>query len=258
MPSSVDASAATGTTGRPWAASGPTCSSRLSLGAADGDDRGAGLGDQARRPSCRCRRRLRRRPRRCGRPGSASPRRPRHLSGQEMELCILQNTIPQRLSGRQGRPRACAHYCLDYSGLLTSRLMNARYIAPNPTAAEGWSLERVTTPSRLFGANGLRTGPDGRDLHRAGDGQSDQRAGPRSPVVVEPISAKGGDIVAPDDVAFAPDGDALRHRGDGRPGQRAGALTAGRGYCATTCRAPTASPCTRAGCSSTNAATAAV
>ena len=28
--------------------------------------------------------------------------------------------------------------------------------------AEGWELERVTTPSRLFGANGLRTGPDGR------------------------------------------------------------------------------------------------
>ena len=27
---------------------------------------------------------------------------------------------------------------------------------------EGWRLERVTAPSRLFGANGLRTGPDGR------------------------------------------------------------------------------------------------
>jgi streptogramin lyase len=28
--------------------------------------------------------------------------------------------------------------------------------------AEGWILERLTPPSRLFGANGLRTGPDGR------------------------------------------------------------------------------------------------
>ena len=28
--------------------------------------------------------------------------------------------------------------------------------------ADGWRLERLTPPSRLFGANGLRTGPDGR------------------------------------------------------------------------------------------------
>ena len=38
----------------------------------------------------------------------------------------------------------------------------SRYIATNPKAADGWRLERLTTPSRLFGANGLRTGPDGR------------------------------------------------------------------------------------------------
>ncbi|MDZ4235235.1 MAG: gluconolaconase, partial [Dietzia sp.] len=40
--------------------------------------------------------------------------------------------------------------------------MKARYTAQNPTAAPGWQLRRVTAPSRLFGANGLRTGPDGR------------------------------------------------------------------------------------------------
>ena len=76
----------------------------------------------------------------------------------------------------------------------------SRYIATDPKTADGWRLERLTTPSRLFGANGLRTGPDGRvyvaqvtgsqisalDLH--GD--------------VEAISPKGGDIIAPDDVAF--------------------------------------------------------
>ena len=38
-----------------------------------------------------------------------------------------------------------------------------RYVQPHPTkVAEGWTLERLTPPSRLFGANGLRTGPDGR------------------------------------------------------------------------------------------------
>ena len=51
--------------------------------------------------------------------------------------------------------------------MITSEAMSlpsraARYVGPGPTAAEGWWIERVTTPSRLFGANGLRTGPDGR------------------------------------------------------------------------------------------------
>ena len=44
----------------------------------------------------------------------------------------------------------------------TSSRPPSRYLASNPTTAEGWRLERLTTPSRLFGANGLRTGPDGR------------------------------------------------------------------------------------------------
>lgn len=76
----------------------------------------------------------------------------------------------------------------------------SRYIATDPRTANGWRLERLTPPSRLFGANGLRTGPDGRvyvaqvtgsqisALDLAGD--------------VEAISPKGGDIIAPDDVAF--------------------------------------------------------
>ena len=29
-------------------------------------------------------------------------------------------------------------------------------------AAEGWNLQRLTKPSRLFSANGIRTGKDGR------------------------------------------------------------------------------------------------
>ena len=42
-------------------------------------------------------------------------------------------------------------------------MQGARYAsATSVSLAEGWSLERLTPPSRLFGANGLRTGPDGR------------------------------------------------------------------------------------------------
>ena len=67
--------------------------------------------------------------------------------------------------------------------------------------AEGWRLERVTAPSRLFGANGLRTGPDGRVYIAQVTGSQisalDHRTGH-----METVSAKGGDIVAPDDVAF--------------------------------------------------------
>ncbi len=67
--------------------------------------------------------------------------------------------------------------------------------------AEGWRLERVTAPSRLFGANGLRTGPDGRVYVAQVTGSQisalDHRTGQ-----LQTVSAKGGDIVAPDDVAF--------------------------------------------------------
>ncbi|UXA07335.1 SMP-30/gluconolactonase/LRE family protein [Mycobacterium sp. SMC-2] len=71
--------------------------------------------------------------------------------------------------------------------------------------AEGWEVQRVTAPSRLFGANGLRTGPDGRVYIAQVTGSQisalDHRTGQLSTV-----SPKGGDIVAPDDVAFDPSG----------------------------------------------------
>ena len=79
--------------------------------------------------------------------------------------------------------------------------LDARYTAPNPIAAEGWRLERLTAPSRLFGANGLRTGPDGR-IYVAQVTGSQISALDLDTGQVDTVSPKGGDIIAPDDVAF--------------------------------------------------------
>ncbi|EJZ13763.1 SMP-30/gluconolactonase/LRE family protein [Mycolicibacterium fortuitum] len=81
---------------------------------------------------------------------------------------------------------------------------DARYTA-NPTTAGGWALEQVTAPSRLFGANGLRTGPDGR-IYVAQVTGSQISALDLGTGALETVSAKGGDIIAPDDVAFDPKG----------------------------------------------------
>ncbi|HET9877233.1 MAG TPA: SMP-30/gluconolactonase/LRE family protein [Mycobacterium sp.] len=86
-----------------------------------------------------------------------------------------------------------------------SQPTNARYTATNPTVADGWRLERVTAPSRLFGANGLRTGPDGR-VYVAQVTGSQISALDVTTGGLATVSARGGDIVAPDDVAFDPSG----------------------------------------------------
>ncbi|MDT5134361.1 MAG: hypothetical protein QOE41_3672, partial [Mycobacterium sp.] len=75
------------------------------------------------------------------------------------------------------------------------------YSAGSPDVAEGWRLERLTPPSRLFGANGLRTGPDGR-IYVAQVTGSQISALDLGTGLLETVSAKGGDIIAPDDVAF--------------------------------------------------------
>lgn len=78
----------------------------------------------------------------------------------------------------------------------------SRYALPHPVdVAEGWELERVTAPSRLFGANGLRTGPDGRIYIAQVTGSQISALDHRTGELVT-ASPKGGDIVAPDDVAF--------------------------------------------------------
>jgi sugar lactone lactonase YvrE len=85
-------------------------------------------------------------------------------------------------------------------------LQNGRYTAAKPLGlAEGWSLERLTATSRLFGANGLRTGPDGQ-VYIAQVSGSQISALDLATGRLRTVSAKGGDIVAPDDVAFDPRG----------------------------------------------------
>jgi len=78
----------------------------------------------------------------------------------------------------------------------------SRYAVPDPiNVAQGWELKRVTAPSRLFGANGLRTGPDGRIYIAQVTGSQISVLDHRTGELVT-ASPKGGDIVAPDDVAF--------------------------------------------------------
>ena len=85
-------------------------------------------------------------------------------------------------------------------------LQSGRYTASQPlSVAEGWSLKRLTPPSRLFGANGMRTGPDGR-IYVAQVSGSQISAIDVDTGAIEAISPMGSNIVAPDDLAFDPEG----------------------------------------------------
>src|SRR5690349_22967542 len=88
---------------------------------------------------------------------------------------------------------------------MSSSVLQARYCAPHSVAADGWRLERLTAPSRLFGANGLRTGPDGR-IYVAQVSGSQISAIDVDSGAVASVSPMGSDIVAPDDLAFDPEG----------------------------------------------------
>lgn len=70
-----------------------------------------------------------------------------------------------------------------------------------PAVDPEWTLTRLTPPSRLFGANGLRTGPDGRVYIAQVTGSQISALDLRSGQLAT-ISPKGSDIVAPDDLAF--------------------------------------------------------
>ena len=68
-------------------------------------------------------------------------------------------------------------------------------------AGEGWGLTRLTPASRLNGANGIRTGADGR-IYVAQVAGSKVSAIDVDTGAVETISPNGGGIVGPDDLAF--------------------------------------------------------
>jgi len=77
--------------------------------------------------------------------------------------------------------------------------------AVSATLVQGWVIERLTPPSRLYGANGIRTGADGR-IYVAQVSGSQISAIDVVTGQIEIISPMGGDIVAPDDIVFDPQG----------------------------------------------------
>ncbi len=73
--------------------------------------------------------------------------------------------------------------------------------AAGPQAAEGWQVSRLTPSSELFGANGMRFGPDGRIYVVQAFGSQISALDPTTGAR-ETISPVGGELVAPDDIAF--------------------------------------------------------
>ncbi len=80
--------------------------------------------------------------------------------------------------------------------------ISGRYTGPAPAkAAKGWTVSRMTPPSRLAGANGLRTGADGRIYVAQVPGSCISAIDPDSGAI-EMISGIDGKITAPDDIVF--------------------------------------------------------
>ena len=76
-----------------------------------------------------------------------------------------------------------------------------RYTGPAAQASEGWIVTRLTPPSRLYGANGLATGADGRIYVAQVPGSLVSAVNPDSGAI-DVISPMGGNITAPDDLVF--------------------------------------------------------
>src|ERR1700693_2786003 len=134
----------------------------------------------------------------------------------------------------------------------------SRYTGTAVSVAAGWQCTRVTPPSALFGANGMRIGPDGR-LYVAQAFGSQISAIDTFSGAVSVISPQGGPIVAPDDLAFdskgtlyatevmservcarSPNGE-VRIIADGVVGANGSPMAARRGNLPTICRFPTRS-----------------
>lgn len=79
---------------------------------------------------------------------------------------------------------------------------HSRFAGPDRLqAADGWTIERITRPSRLFGANGIRAGADGRIYVAQVAGSAVTALDPDTGQA-ECISPIDGPITAPDDIAF--------------------------------------------------------
>lgn len=85
------------------------------------------------------------------------------------------------------------------------RTAPSRWTGPAPVTDPHWTLRRLNAPSRLWGANGVAFGPDGRlwvAQYLAGMISAvDPASGD-----VEPIVPPGGPLESPDDLAFGADG----------------------------------------------------
>jgi sugar lactone lactonase YvrE len=113
--------------------------------------------------------------------------------------------VSSNVIGPAGRPSTITTE-LNRQEIPSMPLQSGRYTAATPLSlAEGFVLKRLTPPSRLFGANGVRTGPDGR-IYVAQVSGSQISAIDVQTGVIEAVSPKGGDIVAPDDLVFDPQG----------------------------------------------------
>src|SRR3546814_18005316 len=76
---------------------------------------------------------------------------------------------------------------------------NREGVAARP--GEGWVLHRMTPPSRLNGANGIRTGADGR-IYVAPVAGSKVSTIDVDTGVIETMSPMGGGIIGPDALSF--------------------------------------------------------
>ena len=82
---------------------------------------------------------------------------------------------------------------------------SSRYAGPGWSAASGWRVDRLVPPSRLFGANGLRGGPDGLLYVAQVVGSQVTAVDPDSGLVA-PFSPMGDGIIGPDDLTFDDEG----------------------------------------------------
>jgi len=124
------------------------------------------------------------------------------------------------------------------SEVMTSDVLQARYPPPTPPPLTDGGSSGSRRPA---GCSARMSAQRSRRPHlcRAGDRQPDQRAG-SGDGRLDTVSAKGGDIIAPDDVAFDPSGN-LYATEVMDAGSASGTPPAERACCATTFSAPTES-----------------